>query len=264
MTVGRNVDRGGHVAGFVADIERAAAISEDAFFTWFNDAKSARDALAKGEADFVAHVLEPLQRFAADFNPSEHIALEIGYGGGRPLAAASRRFERVVGIDIHGETDRVARMLKEQGIDNFELLRTDGNSIPQSDASVDFAYSFIVLQHVELISVFRRYIEEVSRVLRPGGRAVLYFGRFAQFSYCRRLRLLLWLDRVFEPLMLRGGYREAEARVNCTNLFITMRYATGLCRDCGLEVDAELVSYRIDSRGARRFGGQNGLLVRRL
>lgn len=263
MTVGRNVERGGHVVGFIQDVAEASAVSDDAFFTWFNDAQSAADALAKGEADFVAHVLDPLSQHVPRFDPSKLTALEIGFGGGRLVAAAAGRFSRVVGIDIHDQAARVAEMLAGHGVDNVELLRTDGRSIPLPNASVDIAYSFIVLQHVEFITVFRRYFEEIARVLKPDGWAVLYFGRLGRFSYGRRSRWLLWLDRLIEPILLRGGYREVEAQVNCYNLFVSIPYARRLATELGLEVEAELVSYRIDKGGERRYGRQNGLLLRR-
>lgn len=257
------MERGGHVAGFIEDVAEASAISDDAFFTWFNDAQSSVDAIAKGEADFVAHVLEPLSQHVLGFDPSKSTALEIGFGGGRLVSAAARRFSRVVGIDIHDQGARVAGMLASQGIVNVELLRTDGRSIPLPDVSVDIAYSFIVLQHVEFISVFRRYFEEIARVLKPNGCAVLYFGRLGRFSYGRRSRALLWLDRLIEPMLLKGGYREVEAQVNCYNLFVSLPYARQLVTELGMDVEAELVSYRIDDGGTRRFGRQNGLLIRK-
>ena len=257
------MERGEHVAGFIEGVAKASCTSDDAFFTWFNDAQSAIDALAKGEADFVAHVLEPLSQHVVGFDPSKSTALEIGFWGGRLVSAAARRFSRVVGINIHDQAARVAGMLARQGKVNVELLRSDGRSIPLTDVSVDIAYSFIVLQQVEFISVFRRYFEEIARVLKPNGCAVLYFGRLGRFSHGRLSRALLWLDRLIEPMLLKGGYREIEVQVNCYDLFVSFPYARQLATELGMDVEAELVSYRIDDGETRRFGHQNGLLIRK-
>ncbi len=37
------------------------------------------------------------------------------------------------------------------------------------DIQVDFAFSFIVFQHIPSLEVIRSYVQEVHRLLRPGG-----------------------------------------------------------------------------------------------
>lgn len=263
MTVGRKVERGGHVEGFIQDIDDASSISDDIFFTWFNNAGSAEDALAKGEIDFKIHVLEPLAHCFPHLDLAPLIALEVGYGGGRIIAAASNHFTNVVGVDIHKQSDRVGQMLLNRGLNNFELYSTDGVSIPLQNESVDLAYSFIVLQHIEFISVFRSYLKEISRVLAPKGIAVIYFGRPNGFSYRSKSPLLLFIDRMLEPLLLRKGWSEFDAPVNCTNLHISLSYAKKLANKYDFSVYLDLVSYRISSNGERTYGGQNGLVLQR-
>lgn len=263
MAVGRDVDRGGHVSGFIQDISEVSRASDDSFFTWFANAKSSDEALVKGEYDFVSHVWEPIQRLSADFNISTATALELGYGGGRLLAAACRRFYRVIGVDIHTEIDRVGQMLKAQGLNNFELRQTDGQSIPVANASVDFAYSFIVLQHVEFVAVFQRYIRELARTVKPGGFAIIYFGRYKLFSFNTNSKILLNIDRILEKIFLPQGYREIKAKVNCTNLLVSLRYAIMLCRKEGFSIKSSLVSQRQGGFRETLFGGQNGLIIQR-
>ena len=151
----------------------------------------------------------------------------------RLLAAASRFFGKVVGIDIHPAVDVVEEELKARGIRNFQLFHTDGAQIPLPERSVEVVYSFIVLQHVEKVAIFRSYLKESFRVLVPSGTAVLYFGRKAYFSKNRRSLALYWMDRLIENVMLPAGYREISARVNATNLLLTMRYVRRMAKRAG-------------------------------
>lgn len=264
MTVGRNVKRGQHANGFIQDISEASSNTDDVFFTWFDDALDKDDAFERGNSDFKLHISDPIDKFTSHMNQRELIALDIGYGGGRLLAAACNKFAYVHGIDLHRETDRVSDELHQRGITNFSLFKTDGKSIPLKNTSIDIAYSFIVFQHVEFIHIFNNYIKELARVLKHGGVAVIYFGRFKLFSYRRSSKLLLLLDRMLENFYLRKGYLEIEANVNCNNLIISTKYAIRTCQAHNLSIEKILVSYRKSDDGKRVFGGQNGLILKRV
>ncbi len=187
--------------------------------------------------------------------------MEIGHGGGRLLAAAAAHFKEAIGIDVHDCNDKVAEELRRRGVSNFRLLKTDGRGIPMEDSSADFVYSFIVLQHVEKFDVFVRYMADTARVLKTGGIAVLYFGRKYFLSAGMGSRLLYRLDRALERVFLPKGYRELPARVNETNLVVSLPRAKALARDAGLKVLAELVSRKNVPDGARLFGRQHGLIL---
>jgi ubiquinone/menaquinone biosynthesis C-methylase UbiE len=191
-------------------------------------------------------------------------ALEIGHGGGRLMAAAARSFERVIGVDVHDHNPLVATELQRRGIQNFELFCGSGAELPVATASVDFVYSFIVLQHVEKFRVFESYVREAGRVLRPGGIAVLYFGRKSTLSQSRASRLRYRLDRVLERVRMPKGFEEAQAQVNVTNLRVSLPRAKRVARSAGFEVVADLVSGRRAPDGSRLYGGQNGLVLRKV
>ena len=101
-------------------------------------------------------------------------ALEIGCGYGEwmiPLAPYARR---LAGIDIHPEPIAKARELfAERGIENCEVRVSDGLSIPFS-GPFSLVYSISVFQHLPR-SIVRGYIEETTRVLGAGGRALHHF-----------------------------------------------------------------------------------------
>jgi len=261
MAVGKEIETRGHVVGFRDEISKAAAASDDAFFTWFDGATDKDAAFVRGSWDFTVHVAQPASRYLSD--PEGKTALEIGHGGGRILAAASRHFRGVVGVDVHNNNEKVADELRQRGISNFRLLESDGRSIPVEGDTIDLVYSFIVLQHVERIDVFNRYVHETHRVLKPGAVAVLYFGRRYAVSQGRASRTLYAVDRLAERVLVPRGFIELPARVNCTNLVVSLSYAKALARRCGFEVLSTLVSRKRVPNGTRLYGGQNGLVLRK-
>lgn len=192
------------------------------------------------------------------------VALEIGHGGGRILASSSRSFKRVIGVDIHDHNDIVYGELKNRGIINIQLFKTDGHSIPIEDASVDVVYSFIVLQHVEKIDTFKAYFAETHRILKPGGVAILYFGRKSFLSINKKFFLLYWIDCVLEKeLMLKKGYMEVPARVNDVNLLVSLSFAKSVAKELGFKVLQKTVSRKNVPDRIDFFGGQHGLILKK-
>src|SRR5512143_105108 len=143
MASGKEVETSGHVIGFKKEISRAAASTEDEFFTWFDNAKDKDAAFIRGSWDFMVHIALPCSQFLS--NPEDKVALEIGHGGGRILAAASRAFRNVIGVDVHENNEKVDSELNRRGINNCQLVKTEGKELPIESNSIDFVYSFIVL-----------------------------------------------------------------------------------------------------------------------
>lgn len=161
----------------------SACKSDDEFQAWFNKADNAEHAKANGFWDFAIHIAHPLVRHHLR-EPHKKTALEIGCGGGRLLGAASHHFRHVVGLDIHASLDRVSDHLVGRGIRNFSLVRGDGETIPLPDRSIDFVYSFIVLHHLQSFAAFGSYLLESARCLKPGGLAMLYYGKREKLAEC--------------------------------------------------------------------------------
>lgn len=259
MATGQEVESRSHVVGFREEIAKAGDTSADAFFTWFDAASDKDAAFVRGSWDFALHIAKPAAAYLS--KPQDKIALEIGHGGGRVLAAASRAFGRVVGVDIHDNNAQVEEELRARGVQNFRLIQADGSKIPLDDRSIDFVYSFIVLQHVERYAVFKSYLAESARVLKPSGVAVIYFGRKCLLSLNRTSSLLYWMDRFLERFLLAKGYAELPAKVNETNLLVSLPHARALANELGFDVRATLVSRKAVPDGFDRYGGQNGLVL---
>lgn len=218
-------DDDAHNRRYAEAIHAARDSGDGEFQSWFNRSDSVEESLRRGCWDFSVHILTPdVVRNLRD--PGSLSALEIGYGGGRLLYAASSFFGEAIGVDVHDEADAVAAMLASLGRDNVRLLRTDGRTLPVPDASVDFVYSFIVLQHLPSLAVLSRYLEETHRALRPGGVAQLYFGRLPGWNPVRRFREI------------------PDAAVNHTSLELAPRFARRLCRGVGFRVVGRGVSHK--------------------
>jgi SAM-dependent methyltransferase len=99
--------------------------------------------------------------------------VEIGCGAGRLLVHFAREFEHVDGFDIAAEMIETARPHMPRNVDLIISSGADLN--PLADASVDFAFSNQVFQHIPDAAVIGAYVAETTRVLRPGARAVLHF-----------------------------------------------------------------------------------------
>jgi SAM-dependent methyltransferase len=111
-----------------------------------------------------------LELVGARVQPSDHV-LDVGCGVGRLTRALAPRAARVTGLDISPEMVARARENLE-GHDNVVVEVGDGISLrPLGDGSVDVVISIVVFQHIPDPRITLGYVEDMGRVLRPGGWA---------------------------------------------------------------------------------------------
>jgi SAM-dependent methyltransferase len=97
--------------------------------------------------------------------------LDFGCGVGRLTIPLSARFTRTVGVDVaRSMIDRARRFGRQNERLEFVVNRHP-DLRPFRDATFDFVYSCLVLQHMPP-DVALRYIGEFFRVSRPGGLVV--------------------------------------------------------------------------------------------
>jgi ubiquinone/menaquinone biosynthesis C-methylase UbiE len=102
-------------------------------------------------------------------NTSNLVMLEIGCGAGRMTRALASRFKIVFACDVSDEYVRIARE-KNSNLKNVVFAVNDGSSFPRIGAnSVDFVFSGWTMQHMPRKDVVIKNIEEMARVLKPGG-----------------------------------------------------------------------------------------------
>ncbi len=102
-------------------------------------------------------------------NAKEMKVLEIGCGTGRMTRALAEVFGEVYAVDISGEMiERGRKDLAD--LPNVHMFQNSGADLKVlGDVQVDFAFSFIVFQHIPSREVIYSYAREVNRVLKPGG-----------------------------------------------------------------------------------------------
>jgi SAM-dependent methyltransferase len=152
-----------------------------------------------GEEDYERLVAPVLARFGFDVH--ERIMLEVGCGTGRMTRTFAKRFSRVFALDISVEMLKRAQTLNAE-LENVTWLHGDGQgfSTVESD-SVEFVFSYLVLQHIPTKELALGYVKEMLRVLKPGG-----FFCF-QFNSCPTPTMnwkgrAAWgiIDRLKEPI----------------------------------------------------------------
>lgn len=174
---------------------------KDAYFyiaTWEKDWNPQRF-FESGEADVHRFVDPALQRLG--FLPQGKTMLEIGSGVGRMTRSFARRFARVIALDVSPEMLRQGRALHEDH-GNILWLQGDGTGFSMiAENQIDFVFSYIVLHHLPSTSLALGYIQEILRVLKPGGVFLFEFNSSFGASMNWKGRLV-WgvIDRLREPV----------------------------------------------------------------
>jgi|SRR5215470_7096410 len=203
------------------------------------------DFLQSGEAD-VAEFVDPyLQQ--SQFAPQGKRMLEIGCGVGRMTFALAKRFGSVVALDISEEMIKRALALQRKvGKGNIDFYVGNGRDLQFCAAgSVDFCFSYIVLQHIPNVPVVLNYVREIGRVLGDNGifkiqvngyhRIKLPAGYYLLWGTCATHRLRKWNvytrpHAKFGKLDGWGGVpiTKAELHATCSSAGLSCTSITGL------------------------------------
>jgi SAM-dependent methyltransferase len=102
-------------------------------------------------------------------NSEQGLILDIGCAAGAEFEPLLARDFQIVGFDYAPEMIRVAqeRFGASRGV---RLCRADAESLPFPDASFDHV---VCLGVFEYLSTYERCLQEIRRVLRPGGMAII-------------------------------------------------------------------------------------------
>ncbi len=127
-----------------------------------------------GEQDYlrlVQPILEKLQ-----FDPSSKSMAELGCGAGRMTRSFAHRFHSVCAIDISAEMQSRAKTYL-RSFSNIRWILSDGKTLSGIEpASIDFVFSYLVLQHLPTKEVVFNSIREMMRLLCPGGAFLFQFN----------------------------------------------------------------------------------------
>lgn len=158
--------------------------------------------------------------------PGEHV-LDVACGTGLVALAAADCVGpsgRVSGIDLSGKMVDVAqRRAQSLGLANVDFARMDAENLDLPDASFDVVLCALGLMYMPDPE---RAVQEMRRVLRPGGRVVI--AVWGERSRCGWSSVFAVVDAEVSsdvcPLFFRLGHAGALAR---------------LCAGASLEVTAE-------------------------
>jgi ubiquinone/menaquinone biosynthesis C-methylase UbiE len=149
---------------------------KDAFHyvaTWRKD--WTRDTfLESGNEEYVKLVEPVLEEFG--LVPDGASMLEVGCGAGRMTGSFARRFATVNALDISTKMQDLAKENLAE-FRNIQWVIGDGTTLSAVPSdSVDFAFSYLVLQHLPTEDLVLTYIREMVRVLKPGGLFLFQFN----------------------------------------------------------------------------------------
>lgn len=181
-----------------------------------------------GEINVEREILTDLGNVCQGKNPRRMKVLEIGCGTGRITRALARQFGQVYAVDISAEmvqqaqqalrVFRNAHVFQNNGRDLTVIRRTGFWRLLEragiAPLRFDFAFSYIVFQHIPSRDVIESYVREVHRLLRPGG-----LFKF-QVQGCARM------DET-DDSWLGVPFTEADARAMAERCGFEMRYHHG-------------------------------------
>jgi SAM-dependent methyltransferase len=132
-----------------------------------------------GQITLAEEILNDLGNICQGMDPKDMNVLEIGCGAGRVTRAFAGFFGQVYAVDISREMVRRARRAVA-GFPNARVFRNNGKDLSAvrehwwnrlgigAKPQLDFAFSFMVFQHIPSREVIESYVREVNRLLRPG------------------------------------------------------------------------------------------------
>lgn len=132
--------------------------------------------------------------------------LDVGCGNGYVLSHYARHGAEVVGVDLTRTAVELSRKRFALGGLSGEFVEVDGNALPFPDAHFDIVCSMGVLHH---IADPRPMVDEIFRVLKPGGRLIVML--YHRYSW--KNLVLIRMRRMFDP-QFRGKTQQEALNMN--------------------------------------------------
>ena len=124
--------------------------------------------------------------------------LEVGVGTGLCLPLYPANCD-LTAIDLSEPMlEKAAERVSELGLTNVKLLHMDAGAMTFEDSSFDLVIAAYV---VTAVPDYRKLMEEMVRVSRPGGRLIL-LNHFTQDS-----PLIAAVEKAISPICTRIGFR---------------------------------------------------------
>jgi SAM-dependent methyltransferase len=140
---------------------------------------SEEDFYRSGQTNVEQYILNDLGNVCQGKDPKDMKVLEIGCGAGRITRALAGSFGEVYAVDISAEMVRQARLALKP-FPHAHIFLNNGKDLSVirrgwlsrlgmgTSLQLDFAFSYIVFQHIPSRDIIENYVREVNRLLRPG------------------------------------------------------------------------------------------------
>lgn len=173
------------------------------------------DFYRSGETAVEQHVQTDLPNICQGKDPKAMSVLEIGCGAGRITRALAAFFGEIYAVDISGEMVKRAKCALKD-FPNAHILKNSGKDlsvVPRRP--IDFAFSYIVFQHIANREIIENYVREVNRLLRPGGLFKFQLQGYAS------------MDLKPEDTWLGAAFTEDDAREMAERCGFELRHQSG-------------------------------------
>src|ERR1044071_6247096 len=183
-----------------------------------------------GRRRILAGFVEEICRSVTDRRPR---ILDVGCGTGANLLMLSKYGDAEV-VDV---SEDALAFCRERGLDKVRLGA--GEQLPYDDGTFDLVTAFDVVEHMDDDLAG---LSEMRRVLRPGGRVLLFVPTFMflwglqdDVSHHRRRYRLSQLRRVLE----RAGFEIERSTYANITFFLPILLVRKLMRLTGIKTDTE-------------------------
>lgn len=105
------------------------------------------------------------------------VVLDIASGSGYGSQLLAKTAKKVYGVDV--DADAIEYAKQQFPAKNLEYKVGDGESIPLDDNSVDVVITFETIEHIK---DYRKFIDEMKRVLKPDGIAIVSTPNDLEFA----------------------------------------------------------------------------------
>ncbi len=144
------------------------------------------------------------------------VVLDIasGSGYGTKMLAESAAF--VYGVDVNETAINYSK--KHYAAQNIKYLVGDGESIPLKDDSVDVVVTFETIEHIK---DYRKFLDEVNRVLRPDGLLIVSTPNDTEFAEGNHFHLH---EFTYDELvnLLKKHYKNIDAYFQSTWKYVAI------------------------------------------
>ncbi len=138
--------------------------------------------------------------------PKNQKILEAGCGTGNYIVSLTNIGHDVIGIELQeGRVHLAKKYLKKYGIKEEKVMQGDLQQLPFKDNTFDAIFSHGVIEHIR---DHDRAVQELYRVLKPGGYAMISVpSRISSFTISKLLTQAI--DKIFGTHLWNIGYEKS-------------------------------------------------------